>query len=884
MVAMFAGCSTTKDGFVYRTYHNTTVHYNGYFNANEALKKGVAKIKEANKDDYDQILPLFIYGDEETAKGSFEDMERVLEKSNKVIDKHTMKFGDREAKNRKHPVLNKWIDDSYLLMGKAYFYKRNFFKAEEIFQYVGRKYKEEDTQLAANVWLARSFIERKEWTRALGALNKDEPSNKIDDALQADYYQVFAELYIAQGSLDKAAEKLEEALKHIDKKRQRSRPLFVLAQLNQRLNRCAEAQRYFKEVEKSRPVYEMEFYAKINRATSYCRTSGSSAEIRAELMKMLRDDKNLNYRDQIYYALADIEIEEQHRPEAIDYLNLSLEVNVNNEKQRSKSHLRLADLYFDQRQYENAQVAYDSTLSHISEDHVRYKEIKARAESLTELVGYLNVIQLNDSLNHLCTLDEPKLIRSLKRAQKAIEDDIEERKRLEEELAAKLAEGKTEEQGSGTFWLYNSSLRAKGYKNFIDYWGERPLEDNWRRSNKLQTAFSNNEEEEQPDTAAVVVKSEITDEVPSIEELIASLPCNDPAKMDQLRMDIAEAYYNCGVLYKEKLDDNDNAINSWEQLVTGYDETEYHPTSYYQLFRTYLTKEQEEDYKNPFCATCNSQYWGQQILERYPGSEWAKLVENPEYLDFKDLKEANERAAYELVYRSYVDRNYPQVIDEATLVIDNEPENHLLCKYRLLRAIAVGYSDAPFGIKQNYQNELTQIVQRCKGSEEADRAGELLASSKGDGTSQLTDTPKIEESTGEDTQVRPEETEPPKVTPFSMHEGMEHYFAVVLPVKDNDINRVKAAVADFNGSLFASAALKVTNNLFNKENHIVLVKPFKVVQEAMDYSGAFVSDKDILSEINANPYTSFVIDKINYITLFKNKDIDAYLEFYNQNY
>ena len=249
-------------------------------------------------------------------------MEKAIEKCSRVIDKHEMR--PAKSKEAKHPVLNKWMDDNLLLIGQAHFYKKSYYKAENIFNIVSRKYSDESIQLRANTWLARTYIELKEYGKSASALNRVESDAKMEDDIKAEYFMVYADHYLHQNELEKAAEKLEQAIGYIHKKRDRARPLFVLAQIYQNLNRCADAQSRYKAVEKSRAPYELEFYSKINRAISFCRQGMDSGEIRAELMKMLGDEKNEDYKDVIYFALGELDLEDQKRDAAIEDFELSL--------------------------------------------------------------------------------------------------------------------------------------------------------------------------------------------------------------------------------------------------------------------------------------------------------------------------------------------------------------------------------------------------------------------------------------------------------------------------------------------------------------------------------------------------------------------------------
>lgn len=880
LLLLAVSCSTKKDGFSYRVYHNTTAHFNGHFNAGESIKKGQVKLLEAHVEDYDSILPLFVYGTKETAKSAYPEMERAIEKSEKVIKRHTIK--DEGKKGKKRPQFNKWIDENYMIIGKAHFYKRNFIKAEEVFQFVGRKYKDPNTQAAANTWLARDLIEKEEFSKALSALNRVEPEGELSDDVKADYYMVYADLLIRQRKLELASEKMELALKHIESKKKRARTHFILAQVYAQLNKSAEASLNYDMVIKSRPVYELEFYAKINKALSYSRRGGGSDEIKKTLMRMLKDEKNETYLDQIYYALGDIALEEQQREQGVFYFEESLKANKTNVKQRSKTFLRLADLYFDQRQYADAQSHYDSTLKRISDTHKRYREIKARAESLNELVGFLNTIELNDSLLSLCSKTPEEIEKSLAEAVRIRQEEADEKRANDERLAAEALENAAAGI-QGTFWCYNPPMREKGQQSFKETWGDRPLKDNWRLTSKVSSLFDAVDESLLSSIAAgdsTATGDADPYKVPTVDELKAQLPCDDDSKMKAAAVNTAEAYYKLGVIYKENLDDEDNAISSWEQLIVNMEESDFHPITHYQLFRTWLSKEQISDYKkNPFCSTCDSEYWSGEIKSKYPSSEWSKLVDNPEYLDIKDIREKEEREAYQLAYSTYSSRNYLEAINLCTQVITTQPENHLLCKFRLLRAVCVGYTDAAYGIKENYQKELNELRTSCTG-EEGKRAEELLKALASEGS--VAEEPKKDESTGE-TGVPPV-TPPPASAVYTFDENAEHYFAITMPIQGSDVNKTKIAIVDFNAANFASDALKVTNNLLDKTQHIVLVKPFKGLDAAATYQAAFLADTSKLGEVNAAGNTSFLISKPNYIALFKSKDLATYLEFYNSNY
>ena len=62
MCVFLYSCSTEKNAFLNRSYHYTTVKYNGYFNGNESYKLAKKNIEIAHKDDFDKLLDVFKYG------------------------------------------------------------------------------------------------------------------------------------------------------------------------------------------------------------------------------------------------------------------------------------------------------------------------------------------------------------------------------------------------------------------------------------------------------------------------------------------------------------------------------------------------------------------------------------------------------------------------------------------------------------------------------------------------------------------------------------------------------------------------------------------------------------------------------------------------------
>ena len=868
-----SGCSTTRDGLLYRAFHNTHAKYNGFFYAKEAMAEAELILFEEYDENWDEILPIFPPVDESTAQQVYPLMERAIEKSTNVVDKHTMSPSRREQKDMKRPELNKWIDDNYDIIARAHLIKGEKEKALEIFQYLVRTLDYPDAQAWSNAWMARTYMAMDDRVRANNTLIKAAQIDRVDNPeVRAYVYQVYADFHLKNGDTEAAIGMLEKALKYIQKDKDSARTLFILAQCYEATGQSEDAIERYNQVVEIRTPYELEFYSKIKQAMAFDRRDGNSDPIIELLEDMLEDDKNEVYQDQIFYALATLALEERRQEEGVDLLLQSLLVNVDNTRQRMKSYLQLGDIYMEELDYENAQAYYDSARTFMEDENERFDEVDAMADNLTELVDNLIIITEQDSLLQICDLPEDDRLDRIQEIIFQLEDEAEQRR--EAAIAAAAAELENAgDGGAGMFWPYNAQLKIAGRRNFRDYWGDRVIEDHWRRSMKTSAAFANEMEDgPQDDSASSDLIENGGDEIPSMEELLAGLPCDSVERENSVAM-IAEAYYNAGLVYKEKLSDLENAIDTWTELTERMDESDFHPTTYYQLYRTYLQREVEENYQSPFCETCNSDFWSALIMQRYPDSEWALLIENPDFVDQEEIKREEQRLAYEELLQRYYSKAYQEVLLACDEVITINPTNYYKCKYDLLRAQSIGALSARTGgDRRAYYEALQLVVMGCGEEEEGAFARDLLAS--------LNPTSIRGEKDEANASERTEEVE----VIWEHKPYLEHYFGMLVPVGRGNVEELKATISDFNKSFYASQGLRVTANLINRNFQIVLVKDFKRQDYSLEYFEIFTANTDMLGAINSSGYPMFTITTENYISMFKNKEMDSYIEWFEKVY
>ena len=101
---MLNGCSSEKKTWTSKAYHNTTSHFNGYYYANEEIRKIESTIWSSLRDDYNKILRLYPALDSGLAKGYDKEVQEAVKMASIAIQRHPN---------------SKWVDDSYILVGKA---------------------------------------------------------------------------------------------------------------------------------------------------------------------------------------------------------------------------------------------------------------------------------------------------------------------------------------------------------------------------------------------------------------------------------------------------------------------------------------------------------------------------------------------------------------------------------------------------------------------------------------------------------------------------------------------------------------------------------------------------------------------------------------------
>ncbi|MDR2834899.1 MAG: hypothetical protein LBV69_01680, partial [Bacteroidales bacterium] len=371
LIMIITACSTKKNTGLSRFYHNTTLKYNIYFNGNEAYKRGMNRIKSQNVDNYNEILPVFIDSKEESVSLAGGEMDKAIQKSSKGIKLHSItskptnkKKGNskRAQEFNKKKEFNRWVDDAYFLMGKSYFIKREFLDSRYNFEYIIRQFPEEAIRFEASIYLTRNFLEQRDFSNAKERLDLIEGQKDFPTKFTGQLNATYSDYFIKQKQYENAIPKLEAAVKFTKKRKEKQRYIFILGQIYEKSGNLNQATEMYELAMKRNNDYSMVFNSQINIAKCYAMQGKNTKDIRKKLNKMLKDDKNIEYQDRIYYAIAEIDKNSGDINNAIKNYKKSSETSVSNDYQKAISCLNLGEIYYSKLDYKNAQIYYDSTI------------------------------------------------------------------------------------------------------------------------------------------------------------------------------------------------------------------------------------------------------------------------------------------------------------------------------------------------------------------------------------------------------------------------------------------------------------------------------------------------------------------------------------------
>lgn len=843
LISILFPCLVNAQSLLSRVWHNSVSHYNYYYNANVIVTDAKLEASNSYKDNFKNILNLYPYPDEGSLKGNAAKMDEAIKKCSYIIDKHSK---------------SKWVDDAYLLMGDARFFKGDFYSAIEVYEYVISNFKNSPAAHQAEINLLITYLQLGKNEDAEALYTKLKTNKTFSKHLLYQLDIAGAAVNIRQEKYLIAIKLLENALPHFKNKASKIRYNFVLAQLYIITKNNYQGVEKYKKVIKINPPYEFAFNAKLNIVKAInVKNKGEIRNAKLLLQGMLKDDKNIDYFDVIYYELGQLELLDKNESKAISEFRNALSSKTSDIGIKSLTYLALADLYFKSQDYENAQVYYDSAARTVEVTNPNYQSIQNKNLVLSDLIKHLVNIKEKDSLLRLA--DNEKL------REKTIDKLIKEEK--DKELEAKRIEEiqktnqdafaqNTQNVTTTNFPFYNQTAKTKGLQDFQKIWGTRKLMDFWAiSSNKTAVWKEVNDAQENNDYGndeKTKVMGKVSDERKKYYEAIPF----SKADKDKMKSEIAESYVLGANVYYQNLKEYDKAQKMLLELNTKYPKNNYELNSWYLLAKIAQTKNDIPQF-NYYYNLIKSSDSTSNFLIALKNSEGSDSIVNQSSKSNVSEEVENQYRAF---YSLYKDKKYDEALSLKSQNDKSNPGSPLQIQYDFVEALCY----AQKGDMATFEQKITAIINNYPNTEIAQRCEEMVY--------------KLKVKRGEIVETNSVSTK------YTLNESADHFYILLIP-KAVDFTKVKIAFLNRNKVLYTNDGLRVTNSLLGDKFQILIVNNFKSLDDAKRYIKEVANDPKFQEELNLGLFfKQFIIGKDNFSIFVTDKVIEDYESFYNTNY
>ncbi len=707
---LLTGCSRKKDNFVSRNFHAVTTEFNALYNGYNSLEQGRSDLNSNYADNYWEILPIerMQITDEIVLPGQSknDNFSKAEEKAIKGIQKHGMNIKGKEK--------NPQIDEAYLLLGKARYFDQRFVPSLEAFNYILYKYPASDKINQAKIWREKANLRLENDELTITNLKRLLYQESLKGQDLSDATSILAQAYINTKSLDSAITQLEIASKATRSNDDRGRFRFIQGQLYNALGDKDSANIAFNkviELNRNTPRIYM-VSAEIEKAKNFDFNNGNKLEFLELLIALEENRENRLFLDKIYHQIAEYHKKNNSDTLAVTYYNKSLRSGSQDKFLNAMNYQTLGNMNFDDTDYKSAGAYYDSTMINLKRNSKLFRAIKRKRDNLDDVIYYEDIAQQNDSILYLVNLSEEeklayftKYTDNLKEKAEALKEKMEAAERSNGLITAgnKIGISSRENGNTAMFYFYNPITVAFGKNEFLKNWGERQLEDNWRWSSKGSAASGSIKADEK-------MISNASDEELFDPKFYISLIPVEKKSIDSLVKDRNFAYYQLGLIYKEKFKEYNLAKDKLQALLEYNPEERLVLPSKYNLYKIYELlnlKGEAEITKND-------------IVSNYPDSRYASILLNPDITLGED--ENSPENIYKNLYKQFEEQKYLEVITKCETYITRFDGEVIVPKFEFLKAV----SKARIYGFENYKESINYIALNYPNSPEGEKAEEML--------------------------------------------------------------------------------------------------------------------------------------------------------------
>lgn len=729
LLIVITGCSTQKNTRASRSFHQTKCKYNIDFNAMNSYNEGMKLINSSGNDDYTHRIEMYPISNPANHNLATSQMDIVILKCRKAIKSHSItKKPKLNVKKKKDPKYSYFynqeeyvmgVKDAWILLGKAELHKGDFEGAIASFNYIKRHYPSDiKISCQANIWAARAYAEAGwlyEAEQSFDAIKMDD----VPRSLSQEYTATKAYLLLKEKRDMEALPFLKIAAKDEKDRYLRARWNLLIGQILFNNGKSKEAADYLEKAIKKSQFYQLEFNARI--LLLQCE-GGDKAKNMKKLNKMIKNENNKDYLDQVYTAIGNIYLATGDTAKALESYQLGVEKSTRAGAEKASLLITIGDLYYNRHDYVKAQPCFTEAVNLITTSHEDYRRVSKLSETLNLLVQYTTAIELQDSLQQLSTLSEEeqlaivnKIIENVKAEEAAEAEKLEKEKN--EGFQQSIRPDMSMARGSQEWYFYNTQLMQRGAQIFKSKWGNRTLEDDWRRSNKVSSGggekmddISDTEKENKEEEK----KKEGGDGNPrhDPETYLAMIPKTEEDFANSNRQ-IAQSLYALAVLYDEKLNEYQMSANTHEDFQGRFPNDSMNIESLYSCYRLGWKMEDEqmvEDYKD-------------EIIHRYPSSTYAMMLTDSNYVARMQRMLSMQDSIYEETYKKYCNNDFKGVLANYSMMQREFPTSSLMPKFAFLSALSIGKT----GKESDFASALQDVVTTFPNADVTTMCRDLLA-------------------------------------------------------------------------------------------------------------------------------------------------------------
>ncbi|MBN7809447.1 gliding motility protein [Algoriphagus sp. H41] len=862
VLIVVGACSSERNTFTNRTFHNLTSHFNAYYLSDTKIKEVENQVRANYKEDYTQVLPVFIPIDSATIKQNKEKLDSARELSSKAIDWHR---------------ISKWVDDSYYLLGKIDYLQGQQDDALNAFKYVNSTSKDKELRHRALITLLRLYVDRREYENANFTIDYLSKETEISDENRFALFKTLAYYYETRADQNGVIGALDRAVGYAPDKKEESRIHFILAQRYQKEGLDALAYDYYRKSLDGNPPYERSFFATLYaQQVAELNASKDLKKVRNYYDELYKDPKNKDLKDVVVYERALFEEKQGDIPLTLDLLHSAAKEPGSNPRLKGYIYQKLAEINLGEfKDFRATKYYLDSALTFIKEDDPAALEILEQKATLDQYVFHVERIQLNDSLSIIASLSPEE--------QTAIAQDYIEKE--EERLVAEARAKETPKNSNifnnllafsgkdagSSFYFDNGVALQQGAIEFNRVWGNRPLQDNWRRrAATFQTSTQPQIPTPELDSASSG-ENPILANLPSLESLLGKIP-NTPEQIEQLNSELEKSYFELGKLLYFDLKEIEPSIANLETLIQKYPNTIRKPEAYYLL---YLGQKDSGG---------NFQQYAGRLNREFPESQYTYSVNNPDAAS-GNLAALESSKGYEQAYNAYYAGDYQRARDLVKATLEDYPLTRNTEKLLLLDIMVTGKLESRDRFKTRLETYINNTKDPALVSLARNMLRPMLSSEE---LAALEPKEKIEVDSTQlaaDAAAENAGKEIPADSPYKLNESQTHIFVIALSRSEAEAaTGLLGDLENFHAANYPNARLRTGNMNMSSENAIYIISPFANAEKANEYYQKFAADfesEGLPENIKSN---AFFISIENFQTLNKSKNLEEYRTFFRTVY